>query len=1120
MMRAMMWRGVCVCLAAFLAVAAARGQGLSVSSEPDGTLKLGNDWIALTVSNRPGQANGIKSWLFKPTNAEMVDVLYGQTDYVRGHLLGEQWDATAFKNAPGGAPPVGSLYATELSGVSKDGLGLVVRQTARGAYALERTLILRRDLLTLEARYRLTNVTGAPLGVSLRFHGAASPGARGKYQSKDETIFLDTDAGLLELDQSLKLPLYMTQYKEDKFFNAWRTQEPARGWVNPAAVKTPLLRQNWAAWVNRKHGDGMVFLFAPENLLGFYNCPGITLEPVMRCFALDKGETWQCTAYIGAFTGARDRKVAGATPLYVAVTPVTVDKGALAGEVIPLFAGRIRIVDAGGKTLFEAAAAPDKAVALKAAVGEGTWRIAAIDRAGVEIGTVDAAGVVSLSDPKVEPKPRVRPTFAGDVYVSPESEKVLSQMVAGRDFVVQCDWSSKEVERDAVRGFTQGLKMVPLWTAPTGKAIVIGNPLNSGTVRDIGILKDSVDADWPGPGRGAVVAYANFESTKQPVLLIAGGDPAGTLRAVQYVREKMLKDVPAPAGFKFWPASTDLKVYPSTPMQPAGDRVRLFAARGEYESAQVVISAFEDLKNVEVTATPLVHAETKKEISKRYDAPYRRRNGPILVRWVNFYPVKPDDGWTGYPDPLLERAESRIAAGRAQGVWLTFIIADDAQPGLYQSTVTCKANGETKTISVEVTVWDFTLPRDGLQGEPYIHMAAFPPDDTRELLERHVRALIENMVEHGMRLIHLNAIDLFRVHLSPKGEYKGRECDWLTVSDDGMVALDTHRLDVLADMVDAAAKPYEVSFMIYNHSLLTGPDEQHTRFKRAFPNRFADKPKREGNWGQDYWSQELQTLLRKHLEARGLMKRVVFKVGDEPPGFDRWWNEQTVSAREAGLPVMTAFNNIDFADAEKGFGTVACWQPLYQLYDAEFFKKARAAGAKISWYNCGPPPKTSVQTGASELRGYLWQAAKADLDVVCWWGIQCWYGHSKMWTNRYEHWNSVVYPPHPEKEPWIKPGKGWVDSAPLDSIRWEHIRDGMEDAWYVNLLRRKIAEARAKNLGEAAEKAQAALDAVWAGTFPTLNDYAPEFSRMLECRAQVAAAILDIQKALKPEKKP
>ncbi len=1117
MIRAMLRRAVCVCLALFLVVAAASGQGLT--AEPDGTYRLANDWIALTVSNRPGPANGIKSWLFKPTGAEMVDVLYGQTDYVRGHLLGEKWDATTVENALAGTPATGSLYATELAGVAPDGSGLVLRQTARGDYALERTLVLRRDLLTLEARYRLTNLAGAPVGVSLRFHGAASPGARGKYQRKDDTIFLDTEAGLQELDQSLKLADYMARYKGTTFFNVARTQEPARSWVNPAALKTPSLRQTWAAWVNRAHGDGMLFAFSPDNFLGFYNCPGITLEPVMKSFALDKGESWQCTAWIGAFTGAKDRKIVAATPLYVVTTPVVVEKGALTGEIIPLFAGKLRILDARGKTAIERPASPDKAVTLEADVGDGVWKIIALDRTGAQMGAVDAAGTVVLSDPRVAPTPRARPAFAGDVYVSPDAAEVLAAMVAARDFTVQCDWSSKEVERDAVRAFASSLKMVPLWTEPVGKSIVIGNPVNSATVRDIGILKESVDAQWPGPGRGVVIAYPNFESTRQPVLLIAGGDPNGTLRALQYVREKMIKDPPALAGFAFWPAGIDLKVYPTTRVQPSGDRIRIFAARGEYESAQVVITAFENLKDVEVTVSPLIHADTKKEISKRYDTPFRRRNGPIWVRWVNFFPVKPDGGWTGYPDPLLERGESRLDMGRAQAVWLTFIVADDAQPGRYECTVACKANGETKTIPVELTVWDFTLPRDGLQGEPYIHIAAFPPDDTRVLYERHVRALIENMVEHGMRLIHLNAHDLFRVHLSPKGEYKGKDCDWLTVSDDGMVALDSHRLDILIDLVTAAAKPYEVSFMIYNHHLLTGADEQHTRFKRAFPNRFADKPKREGNWGQDYYSQELATLLRKHLEARDLMKRVVFKVGDEPPGFDHWWNEQTTAARAAGLPIMTAFNNIDYADAEKGLGTVACWQPLYQLYDADFFKKARAAGAKISWYNCGPPPKTSVGTGPSELRSYLWQAAKADLDIVCWWGIQCWYGHTRVWTNRYEHWNSVVYPSHPDKGPWVKKGKGWVDSAPLDSVRWEHIRDGMEDAWYVNLLRRKIAEARREDLPVAADKAQAVLDNIWAGTFPTLNDYAPEFSRVLECRAQIAAAILDIQKALKPEKK-
>ena len=62
--------------------------------------------------------------------------------------------------------------------------------------------------------------------------------------------------------------------------------------------------------------------------------------------------------------------------------------------------------------------------------------------------------------------------------------------------------------------------------------------------------------------------------------------------------------------------------------------------------------------------------KTGKTLSKRYVTPYRRRNGPIRVRWVNFFPINTDrtrKGFAGFPDPLLSRPTTYLKAGDSQG---------------------------------------------------------------------------------------------------------------------------------------------------------------------------------------------------------------------------------------------------------------------------------------------------------------------------------------------------------------------------------------------------------------------------------------------------------------------
>ncbi len=1077
--------------------------------ETDGAVVLENDLVALSLAGKHGMDHGVRSWKFKPTGFEMIDVLYGQTDYVKGHVLGERWDSVDMGSAVGGQPGLSVVYTPVRHGLAADG-SAVLEQVVEGTYRFTRTAILRKDAAFLEVRYRLENVGGKPEGFSLRLHGAWSPGARGRTQSKKEDIFLPTDAGVLALDQSMGMTAFKEKYKSDRFFTRAARDLPKPEWArNPAPAA---VTGNWAAQVGRENGDGMVCLISEEALAGFYICLGTTLEPMAKPVALRPGETWQATVFLGAFTGAKGKPIAKATPLYVATVPLAEKGGELAGEIIPLFAGKLRIVGAGGKVLFEAAASPDRAVALGAKGAGADWKLVALDRAGAEIGSVDAKGQAALPEPKLADTPPPRPAVAGPVYLPPQGEEAVRKFLEPRDFAIYCDWSASDLEKEAARRLSRTLGVGLTWAAPTMKVLAFGNPKTNPLIRDTGRLKRSVEPAWPGAGKGAILAWDNLELTRAPGLLVCGSDAEGALAAAKFFEEKFIKGASAPTGFALWPSKISDKVFPYTP-SPRGESAPLVvrAAKGEYESAQVAITAFEDLHGVEVTLSPLVNTATGAEIDKKFLTKARQRHGPAGIRWVNLYPVNPENGWSGWPDPLLERPETEIPAGRTQALWLTFIVSENAAAGIYKATLTCKANGKERFLPIELRVWDFTLPPTGLPGDPYISLHNLAPDNKRELTKRQLAAFTENMVEHGMRFIHFSQPGLFRWHFSASGEFKGLKADWLEVSEDGTLALDTTAFDAAVETIDAAAKPFEIRYMVYQHCALDYPRGVST-FKKLMPNRFEGRPKREGSENaQGYHVEEMMKVYKRHLERRGWLNRCTFKIGDEPPSFDWWWNNATVAARNVGLPIVTAFNQLDPAEAEKGVGKVAQWQVIYMKDAPDLLRKAHAAGDLVGWYNCGPPPRIAVSAPASEIRGYLWQAAKADLDFICWWGIQNWESHHDTWNNRFAHWNFVTYPPHPKKPAWNKPGKGLVDQVILDSIRWELIREGLEDAGYVKLLREEIAAVRKGGRAAEADKAQAVLDTIWKEVFPTLNDYAPAWERMEECRRQVAEAILALK---------
>lgn len=1105
----------CCFIAFLLPVSLAAGDVPAVSVQKNGSIQMENGLLSLRWGNGTGGGPGdcgISSLRFKPIDAEMVDVLYGQTDYLTGQLFGEVWDPVEHKGFQQARVRTGAIYAPEEYGVAADGSAALVRQVSEGPYSLSRTAILRRDLATVEVSYRLANVDASPGGFSLRLRNIMSPSARGKSRNVNETIRLITEEGPLALEQNLSLSEFKERYKDQKYFLPVWDNEPKRPWVGGKLPTSPL-KSLWAIQTGGREGDGMMFLFGEDALVGYYNSPGATLEPVLKAQALRSGESWEFTCYMSPFTGLPENMTpVDVNPLFISIEKVGNFGGKFTGKVLPLFDGTLKALDKAGKTVLEHSARAGELLALNGKTKGEDWTLEAFDREGKLIGRVNADGTFSLSEVSIVSAVPQTPKFSGEIY-SPDEGR-FAEFLKARDFVVYCDWKASDAEKEGARRIARQLGVGLMWTQPDQKAIIIGNPSTSELVRDIGKFKHSFSPDWPGPDKGAIVLYDNVELIQEPAIVIGGSDAAGTQDAIARFEKDALEGVEAPKGFALRAADAGAAVFPYTPidLNPEGEQViRVKAAKGEYEPAQVILKAYDTLRDVSVTASPLVNTATGEELKGRYLTPYRKARGPLWLRWVDYYPLNPPDGATGVPDPLIEKPVVDIPEGTTRALWLTFIVPQDAEAGDYRGTLAVEANGIRKELPIELTVWDFEIPREGIKGEPYMSYQAFPPDNKRWLRPAQVKQLTENLVEHGMRVLHVgeNNDSLFRWHFDPEGKIKSNE--WLTVSDDGKVALDTKGFDERIAQVDAAGKPFELEYLVPLGPIINWP-EGFGDFRRAFPDRFKDQPEREGHAYSSYYVQEMLSLLKKHLEKKGWLDRVTVKIGDEPPGFKYWWDAHTLAAREAGIPFVTCLNSVRWDEVDVALGSTMRWvQPLYMYYDRDFFEKARKAGMKVSWYNCGPPPRNTVQTPASHLRAYIWQGAKADLDIIAWWGIQNWnhHSHHDLWYYRYSHWNSLIYPEHPEIAPW-RDARGLHDASPIDSRRWEQIRDGLEDSAYVRLLRERIAAAKERGETEKAAKAQAVLDGIWNEIFPTLNDYDPSFEGIMESREKVANAILEL----------
>ncbi|HNW07956.1 MAG: DUF4091 domain-containing protein [Verrucomicrobia bacterium] len=128
----------------------------------------------------------------------------------------------------------------------------------------------------------------------------------------------------------------------------------------------------------------------------------------------------------------------------------------------------------------------------------------------------------------------------------------------------------------------------------------------------------------------------------------------------------------------------------------AWDRIALYAAKGESEAGQVVISAgSEPLKDVRVSLEPLTGpggAITQIELSK--------------VVYINLPNLKKI-----VPDALPPATPFEVAAHSNQPIWITLIIPRDTRPGVYSGKLVVKpANAAKQRIPIRLKVWNFTLP--------------------------------------------------------------------------------------------------------------------------------------------------------------------------------------------------------------------------------------------------------------------------------------------------------------------------------------------------------------------------------------------------------------------------
>ena len=511
-----------------------------------------------------------------------------------------------------------------------------------------------------------------------------------------------------------------------------------------------------------------------------------------------------------------------------------------------------------------------------------------------------------------------------------------------------------------------------------------------------------------------------------------------------------------------WWASSGWKISQTRPLPEAvSEAAVLSAARNETEALQLVLRPKTELKGFTVKANPLTGPNGNVIPAKSIEV--------LRERYVNV--VRPTDASTGpgaWPDPLPPFTEPiTIAANTNQPLWVRVHVPKGTPAGTYTGVVSLTANGYKVDAPLRVEVYDFELP-DRMTcvsafgfspSEVFKYHKLTDPAQQREVLDKY----LTSFAAHHISPYNPAPFDSFKV-------------TWPQTKDPAQL---TPTIDWTA--WDAAmTKAFDVyhfnSFQLPSTGLGGG-----TFHSRVDPEMLGFK---EGTPEYQAAFTNYYKAVQEHLRERGWLDKAFIYWFDEPDPKDYEFVMNGFRKLKEAAPDITRMLT---EQVEPGLvGGPNLWCPVSEEYKHEPAETQRAQSDKFWWYVCtGPkaPYATEfIDHPGTELRVWLWQTWQRKIDGILIWATNYWtsaeaypgtlqnpYDDPMCWQTSYGiapgtmiPWGNgdgrFLYPPETAASGLQK---GPVLEGPVDCVRWEMLRDGVEDYEYLvilkNLLKTKAA---------------------------------------------------------------
>lgn len=567
----------------------------------------------------------------------------------------------------------------------------------------------------------------------------------------------------------------------------------------------------------------------------------------------------------------------------------------------------------------------------------------------------------------------------------------------------------------------------------------------------------------------------------------------------------------APASFgEVWWCEGAWKVGRDRPA-PSGkpsSAIHIEAARGEFEPAQLVLRAREPGTVLQsVSVSDLVGART------RINASQVRIHEVATVRVEH-----PSDslGVPGeYPDPLPPlKPPLPLPYQRNQALWILVHVPESAVAGDYKGTITVHTNRGKITVPLKLTVFDFALPKSptlrsgfGVSAwniKRYHHLQT--PEQEKQVWEMYMRSFAEHRISPYS----------FYAHAPIGVRFEGEGADKKVIVD-------------FSEFDQAAS--YYLDKMGFNAFVLPLEGMGGGTFYERYPGEFggfkAGTPEYERLWG-DYVRQ-----IETHLREKGWLEKAYVYWFDEPEPRDYDFvieGMQRIKRHAPGIRRM-----LTEQPEPPLYGHVDLWCGLTPEWTREKAEERKKAGEEVWWYICTGPRAPYIglfiEHPGVEMRLWGWQTWQYGIQGILIWETTWWTSPTAFPDSLQNPWEDpmsyvsgygvppgtkqfwgngdgrFLYPPRRDPNAQYPPAV----EPPSPSVRWENLRDGVEDYEYFVILQKQIERVRHKAPASLIAEAERLLQ-VPEHISRDLTHFTTDPRPLLEHRRKVARMIERLQK--------